>query len=791
MNPIATVRMAAFLACFFLGSAVMAAADEIDIAIDEIKVAGELIDRDAPILLDVVLSNKGLADAHDLILSVFVSGNKVSETPIALLEGATSTIKTVALRQPDRPGKVKVVVVVRPRTGDLRQEASLTNNGRRIALDLSTDKTGRTRVRSVMWLTEPLYVVDAPFRVEPWVTSVPLLIMIVNELPNEEGWDPDLDTFNNINLWVNGVSAGPLENYFSVPDTRFWVRIYEIPISLFTNVNGFNLIRVNLDRTWADDRGPDIQPGNSAWGQIIDPMNGRPLDDATWLADGDYWYCRVFRSSNRLPNIDRQHWFLGDTHYHTVYTDNGAEMGSPILPSAYAGLVSGLNWFAVTDHSNDFDSDEDGENFKDGLAHAPFTRPQPRSVIAKWADFVDQAAAVNATGLFSIIVGSEVNYAILKEDFPSVPEDIFCHALVYGLESLTTPLKGEGQDGMSLLSPIGKDAEEGASGNIPSANTSVYAASRGWGDTYTMAELLSFLQSNVPGSAVFLAHPIDEFDPNSVSWTMLKQRDPWYDEGGVFVYEPGVASSYHHPLFKGFQFWNGQPCSGNGIGKNQSQIAAGISKYDSILQLDLPAFDPSKKLFFIGGSDGHGDFNSHTSRGEKYNWDILQKRRDLVHVLGKVRTAVYIEDGNCTPQSALNALCDGRAAATNGPMAIMTLVHGGTEYYPGDHVSIPRSQIPGLGLRFRWATSSEFGSFSAIRLKVVGPTAVTAPITLTNVSDVGERTITVQSTLPGFSGWYALRVEAVTDETQALFQEPGTTYPYRCLTNPIWLEIVE
>lgn len=793
MKPISPIRFGAVPVCAlaFFAASLAAGTDEIDLAIDRVKLVSESVGPDEPILIDVTLANRGTADARDLVLSTFVSGKKISETPVALLEGATSMTMAAAVPQPDRPGTVKVVFLVRPRSADLGREVSFANNGERIALEMAPDKTGRTRVRSVMWLTEPLYVVDMPFRIEPWVSKVPLLIMILNELPNEEGWDPDLDTFNNIKLWVNGQSAGNLENSFTVPNTRFWARLYELPISLFTKVNDFNLVRVNLDRAWADDRGPDIQPGNSAWGQIVDPMNGQPLDDATWLTDGDYWYCRVFRSFNRLPNIDRQHWFLGDTHYHTVYTDNGAEMGSPLYPTAYAGLVSGLSWLAVTDHSNDYDSDEDAENFKDGLAHDPFTRPQPRSVAAKWADFLDQVAAVNATGLFSIIAGSEVNYAILKEDFPGVPEDIFCHALVYGLEGLTVPVKGEGQDGMSLLSPIGKDAEEGASGNIPATNTSVYTASRTHGDTNTLAELLTFLQNNAPGSALFLAHPIDEFDPNSVSWTMLKQRDPWYEDGGSFVYEEGVAGSYHHPLFKGFEFWNGQPCFGNGIGKDTGQIAAGLAKYDSILQLDLPTFDPSKKLFFIGGSDGHGDFNSHTSRGEQYNWDILQKRRDLVHVLGKVRTAVFIADGECNPQSALGALCAGRAVATNGPMAVLTVVHGGTEYYPGDHLSLPRSQLPGLGLRFRWATSPEFGPFSAVTLKVVGPAAVTAPITFSNIPNVGGRTVTIQTTLPGFSGWYALRVEATTDAAQALFKEPGTTYPYRCLTNPIWLEIKE
>jgi len=768
--------------------------ESLDIEVVSLELVDPAYGPGKPIRIEAVVANNGPQPIGPVTLSIFLNGNKLDESIIPELAPETTESVVVPLVTPPEECRLNVALVARPALSLLHLERTPNNNAKRLALHVVPDQEQRDRgrVRSVMWLTEPLYVVDAPYRLEPGLTEVPLLVLILSELPNESGWNPDLDSFNEIRCWVNGTDLGRLENAFTASDTRFWYRIYRLPIAHFNKINDFNLIRVNLDRSWADDRGPDIQPQNSAWGAIKDPMNNDPLDNATWVTDGDYWYCRVYRSSHALPNIDAGHWFYGDTHVHTVYTDNSAEIGSPIDATADAAEAIGLSWLAVTDHSNDLDSDEDAENFKDGLPHPPFDRPQPQSTTAKWADFLGEVAKVNAAGRVAMIVGAEVNFVILQADFPQVPDDIFAHTLVLGLESVVVPIPGEGQDGMSLISPIGKSAEEGASGNIPPSNTSVYNASRLYGDTLAMWELLDMLQSAHPGCAVFLAHPYKEFSPGSASWSFLLQRNPWHQTtNGDFVYEPGVSASYAHPLFKGFQIWNGQPGYGNGIGKDDTQVLEGMLKYDSILQQDLIGFDPTRKLFIIGGSDAHGDFCSHTSRGELYNWDILQKRRDLTNVLGKVRTAVYIPNGQITPQSALDALIQGRAVVTNGPMAVFGVVHSGQTFLPGDHLTVPRSQLKGMKIAIRWATTPEFGPYTTIGLKAIGPTTIKTPITINNPANTGTRVVTIQSTLPGYTGWYALRLEATTDPSQALFQEPQLTYPYRCYTNPIWLNITE
>jgi len=782
-----------FAACAFLLLCPDAAAqtDGTDICVEEVRLVAKAYGSGAPLRIAAKVVNRGPDSARSVRVATFMSGRKIDEKILPLLESGETRRIVTTLPLPEKKSRLKVVVAALPGYGRGKTEIDLTNNAARIAIEATPLGNGEGEARSVQWLFEPIYIVDAPYRVEPAMQTVPLLVMIVSELPNENGWDPDLDRFNSIRLWINGNHIGKLEDAFAVPDTRFWYKIYDIPISLLGNVDDYNLIRVNLDLKWADDRGPDIQAQNSAWGGIIDPMNGQPLDNASLFADGDYWYCRVFRSSHSLPNVDSGRWFYGDTHYHTVYTDNSAEIGNPVDATADAARAVGLSWICLTDHSNDLDSEEDAENFKDGLPHPPFTRPQPQSTVAKWSDLLDQAAAINIQGDLTVIVGSEVNFAILKNDFPEVPDDIFAHTLVLGLESAAVPIRGEGQDGMGLFSPIGKDAEAGESGNIPANNTSVFEASRAHGDTLAMWELLDHLEASFPGCAVFLAHPYDEFSLNSVSWTFLMQRNPWHEDSGSWIYEPGVAASYHHPLFKGFQVWNGNPGFGNGIGKDDGQLLGGIDKYDMILQNDLPSFDPAKKLFIIGGSDAHGDFSSYTSRGELYDWDIMQKRRSLVYVMGKVRTAVYIEDGTVTSSAVLDALGRGRSMMTNGPMAGFSVELDGVEYISGDHLTVNRSDLPGMKLNFRWATTPEFGPMETVRLKVVGPSSIQTPITLRNLPDRGARTITIPGTLPGYSGWYALRVVAETDPGQALFQEPDVTYPYRCYTNPIWINIIE
>lgn len=58
-------------------------------------------------------------------------------------------------------------------------------------------------------------------------------------------------------------------------------------------------------------------------------------------------------------------WYYGDSHFHTLFSDNAAEFGAPVDVSALMAETLGLDWMAFTDHSFDLDDTEDDSNIND------------------------------------------------------------------------------------------------------------------------------------------------------------------------------------------------------------------------------------------------------------------------------------------------------------------------------------------------------------------------------------------------------------------------------------------
>ncbi|NIV30477.1 MAG: hypothetical protein GWN58_13560, partial [Anaerolineae bacterium] len=50
-----------------------------------------------------------------------------------------------------------------------------------------------------------------------------------------------------------------------------------------------------------------------------------------------------------------RHWFYGDTHYHSAYTNDIKEFGGALPAARQAGQSVGLDWLVITDHSCDLD----------------------------------------------------------------------------------------------------------------------------------------------------------------------------------------------------------------------------------------------------------------------------------------------------------------------------------------------------------------------------------------------------------------------------------------------------
>ena len=106
------------------------------------------------------------------------------------------------------------------------------------------------------------------------------------------------------------------------------------------------------------------------------------------IFDPDYdahSHLRINMGNSPLPTLPD--WYPGDTHYHSIYTDNPVEFGNPIEATRDAGKTVGLNWITITDHSFDLDSPDE---------------------IGKWQCLEDECQIYD-TPEFKLIVGEEVS----------------------------------------------------------------------------------------------------------------------------------------------------------------------------------------------------------------------------------------------------------------------------------------------------------------------------------------------------------------------------------------------
>jgi len=97
------------------------------------------------------------------------------------------------------------------------------------------------------------------------------------------------------------------------------------------------------------------------------------------------------------PLPKKQKWFLGDLHYHSIYSNDQVEFGAPLDVTKQIAGTMGIDFFAVTDHSYDLDDLPD-----DYLQNDP--------LLSKWYDMLESVAALNeGDRSFVIIPGEELS----------------------------------------------------------------------------------------------------------------------------------------------------------------------------------------------------------------------------------------------------------------------------------------------------------------------------------------------------------------------------------------------
>lgn len=472
-------------------------------------------------------------------------------------------------------------------------------------------------------------------------------------------------------------------------------------------------------------------------------------------------YLRVRLAALPLPRLP--HWYRGDVHYHSGFTDNPAERGYPLGVTKQAALQADLNWIVLTDHSTDLNPERYAEEQREA---------------ARYRD-----------GRFLYIVGEEVSAASGKEGSAET-----LHVLA--LPSPDDPGKGF------------PDPANPASAVIVSGEGSATSPAQ------PLAEVLERIGR--AGGFAFAAHPHDPISPllRGGSWDLdadflgprlggqlragLAGLEPWNrgtsataddardpfcvrpDAPPDSCFKPDPEANQYARLEKGMALgW--LPLLRKGLAP-----AAG--------KPDAPGF----KVFMAAGSDAHGDFN-YQSTLDVVDFLSHSLRRLTGYAednaLGKITMVVDCPQGmGAHGEHVLVALREGQSVMSNGPLLIAGfdldssgLLDDPQDARLGGQVAFAANQIPQLQLS--WMTSDEFGPFTSIRV-IAGtserespPVEVQIPSAMTLTSG-GLYPLNLRNAMVKLRGaWGYLRLEARTRNKQG--------EEFRCYTNPIWVRVVE
>jgi len=472
------------------------------------------------------------------------------------------------------------------------------------------------------------------------------------------------------------------------------------------------------------------------------------------------FYLRVRTKAPPLPQL--MHWYRGDVHYHSAYTDNAAERGHPLAVSKQVALDAGLNWVVLTDHSTDLGEDEYAKELKEAKGYS-----DGRFIFIRGEEItVASAGQSNFTTLHLLAFPS-----------PDDPGRGFPDAAGKSGPSIVT---GDGSPGSAAM-PL-KDALA----RITAAGGFAYAAHpfdpispilKG-GSWDLASDFLApggqGLQAGLAGLEVWNRATARTADEARDPFCLRVQADP------EACFQPDKNANQYTRLEKGIELgW--RPLLIEGLKANEKSTGS------------LPF-----KVFMAAGSDAHGDFNFEATMDAL---DFLSKPMRGVsgyaedNALGKLSTVVYCPQGmGPRGENILEALRNGRSVLSNGPLLVAGFdVNGnGSTNDPedvtiGQHYAAPAKSF--LPLQVEWASSEEFGALQSFSVIIGSKTGESDPIeiqipTRMALGSTGLFPINLTPHLAKLgSDWGYVRLEARTVNS--------AREEFRCYTNPIWIRLAE
>jgi hypothetical protein len=391
-----------------------------------------------------------------------------------------------------------------------------------------------------------------------------------------------------------------------------------------------------------------------------------------------------------------RHWFYGDTHYHSSYTNDVKEFGGPISETRDAALSIGLDWLVVTDHSCDLDEADDD--------------PQGST---RWARLGETLSTSGVSDdRFRFLLGEEIT--LRGGEGERYVHMLACGGMQEMVEGGFLP-EGEGGFVTRLFQQTIEELLEKA---IKDGGYHPHTAKRLFGPVHSFDEVLRALPDS---TLAFAAHPYSIAQPPFIDCD-------WAEE------------DLAHPRLTGHEFWNGRsrrramltddPFSKPGwtdrrkLGKNDRSRLRKLQekvdrKWDAALRSGVDEWLsgvslPLRRPVFVAGSDAHGSFNYSVGWGWDYQTQLLCND----NALGTVRTAIHLP-GHTTssvPETSdiLAALRKGSCVVTDGPLIEISLRHGGDTAYMGDLLAV--TDDGELEMRVVAHTTPEFGAVEQVEV---------------------------------------------------------------------------
>lgn len=502
---------------------------------------------------------------------------------------------------------------------------------------------------------------------------------------------------------------------------------------------------------------------------------------------------RVFRSDDDIPSLTD--WYRGDTHLHSLFTQNSAEIGLPIEATIEAGERIGLDWFASTDHTSDYDNYGGGNiqtnwnKIREIVKNLNLVNPNFKVIAAQevatsnaQGKLVHMLAYPNYNAPFSLPFLSD-GHGDLTTTTSTINKVVSILQNSQGFSYAAHPFATA--DKLPTV-PVGGGIWNLGEISFP-ANGSSFPETGGViiaNETNASSDILSlneneFIKDRIKGAQIWNVRNGRQTSSSSV-------LDPWNTMGGSSIFNATDSVQFTHHVKK---FRQGQ------------EVVNHINKL-GLIQRNSNEDLTNWKMYISAGADAHGSFNFS-------NTDDFGGFGDLnTNAIGKLTTVVYAPKGmGDNGENLLEALYNGNSTLSDGPIATIGISSNGNdtenEIYMGQDTIVNSLKLNNYFLNLNYVTTPEFGDFT--NLKIIAGTEdgeIVKSFYLPYSNGSRSLSYSLDNLLDSIFGttviipqekYFYIRAELQTykDYTATANIYRSNYDIYHSFTNPIWMKLVE